>query len=323
MNIRLLGLSALFFCCACGGAPSGGGKTADGDTALAKGTVADGEAMVERGDFVKAAMLFERIVVEEPDNPKAHYYLALSRRQLGDVKAAITHYEKAITLDDNLMDAHINLGLLLMDEGDLNRAEAELGRYLKASPEAADAQFNYGLVQETMGNLDKAESHYKKAVELDPEDPSALFGLGDVARKRGDKKGAVAFYEKARALDPEMPELVFVEGQTLLEMKETARACKLFTSLLDMSSPNLVVVNEAGKAIAGTDKACAAALYRGALEKDGKFAAAHFYLGNLLARDKEFEEAAKHFEQFIAIAPNDPAAPDARKRLEACKAQMK
>jgi tetratricopeptide (TPR) repeat protein len=174
-----------------------------------------------------------------------------------------------------------------------------------------------------MGRLEQAKTHYEAAAKLDPEDPSPLFGLGDLARKQGDKKAAVALYEKARALDSEMAELVYVEGLTLLEMNESDRACALFESLLSMSKPDLVIVSEAGKAIAKADKACATKLYRGALEQDEQFAAAHFYLANLLARDKQFEAAADHFEKFIEVAPDDPAVDDAKKRLAACRSKIK
>ena len=306
---------------ACGGAGQGESRPSSPGVGP-KGNVAEGEALIEQGEFEKARDLFEGIVSESPDNPKAQYYLGVAKKNLGDVDAAISHYEKAIALDEKLMDAHINLGLLLLDKGDLKRAESELGVYLAASPDAADAHFNYGLVQEAMDNLDKADEHYAKAAELDPEDPSPLFGLGDLARKRGKPEAAVEMYEKARALDSNMPELLFIEGQTLIEMKESKRACEVLTSLLEISPVDLVVVVEAGKMIAKYDNACAINLYRGAISRDEGFAAAHFYLANTLVRDKSFEEAASHYEWFLKIAPDDSAADAAKKRLEACKANL-
>lgn len=307
---------------ACGGAQRST-EIATDNMPGAGATISDGETMVEHGEYEKAKALFQRIVDQSPDNPKAHYYLALTTVKTGDLEGAVSHYEKAIALDSKLMDAHINLGLLLMETGNLDRAEKELKIYLDASPDAADAHFNYGLVQERRGQIDKAKSHYEQAAKIDPEDPSPLFGLGDLAREQGDKQEAIKLYEQARALDGEIPELVYIEGTTLLEMNQTERACSLFKGLLEMASPNLLIVNEAGKAIAKVDNECAVTLYKGALALDDGFATAHFYLGNALARDKQFKEAAFHFEKFIDLAPDDPAAKDAQKRLEACQAQYK
>ena len=97
-------------------------------------------------------------------------------------------------------------------------------------------------------------------------------------------------------------------GQTLLELKKTDKACETLSLQLDMSNPDLVVISEAGKLIAKADTACAVKLYEGAIAADDGFAAAHFYLANTLARDKKFEDAKAHYERFLEIAPDDPAA---------------
>ena len=301
----------------CGGAETASKNASSPE--VVSGTVEDGEAMIERSDFAGAEALFRGLAERSPSDPKVFYYLGLSERNLGNFAAAVSAYEKSLALAPDLMDARINLGLTLLDLGQLDRAEKELKVYLDASPDDADAQFNYGLVQESMGHLDEAQSHYEKAAMLDPEDPSPLFGLGDVARARGKREKALSYYTDAEKLNGEMPDLVYVKGETQLEMKRVAEACKTFKNLLLMTQPDLAIVVEAGKRIADTDSTCAADLYQGAVEKDDTFASAHFYLANSLARDKKFTEAAAHFEQFLALAPNDPAAPEAKKRLEACR----
>ena len=319
MTVRLFVILQLIWgLLSCGGTPP-----SETTTPKQTGTIAEGEMLIEKGDFKGAAAIFQAIADQSPDNAKAQFYLGVAEKNLGNIDEAIAHYESAINLDGQLMDAHINLGLLLLDKGDLKRAESELGIYLKASPDASDAHFNYGLVQEAMGNLDKAEEHYKKAMSLDPEDSSPLFGLGDLERSRGNLQAAIDWYEKARALNPESAELVFVEGQTLLKMKKAAKACDTLSSLLDMSKVDLVVVSEAGKLIAKADAACAIKLYEGAIAADDTFAAAHFYLANTLAREKKFGDAKAHYERFLELAPDDPAAGNARKRLAACEAAMK
>ena len=320
MSIRWLLAGLLTFgTAACGGARDAA-TTADPP---AGGTLSEGEMMVERGEFEQAKVLFQGIVDQSPDSPKAHYYLALTQSKTGDTEGALSHYEKAIALDQKLMDAHINLGLLHMALGNLARAEEELKIYLDASPDAADAHFNYGLIQEKMGKLDAAKSHYEQAARINPEDPEPLFGLGELARKQGNHQEAVSLYEQARDLNPELPDIVFAEGVALLALDEAARACTLYKSLLEMSSPDLRIVSEAGRAIAKADKACAVDLYRGAISLEDGYAVAHFYLANALAREKQFDEAAAHFERFIELAPGHKAAQTAKKSLEVCRAQGK
>lgn len=304
---------------ACGGA--GGPSGTASEASEKSGTLEDGEALIEKGDFKGAAAVFKDLAESSPDEPKVFYYLALAQKNLGDSDAAIESYEKAVSLDPALMDAHINLGLALLEKGDPARAESELRIYLENSPEAADAHFNYALVQEALGDLDKAKAHYEKAAALAPEDFAPLLGLGDAAKKSGETEAALDYYRKARAAAPEAAEPVFAEGEMLLEMKQLPKACETFMTLPGLSPESLPWAVEAGKRLAKADPDCATAIYRAAVEADDTFAAAHFYLANALARDKDFARAARHFEKFLSLAPNDPAAPEAKKRLEICKAQ--
>jgi tetratricopeptide (TPR) repeat protein len=306
---------------ACGGANSPSDSASE--TTRTAGTVEDGEALIEKGDFEGAAAVFKDLADSSPDAPKVFYYLALAQKNLGDSKAAIKNYEKASALDPALMDAHINLGLMLLEKGDLARAESELRIYLENSPDASDAHFNYALVQEALGNLEKATAHYEKAAAAAPEDFAPLLGLGDAAKKSGNAEAALDYYRKARAVAPAAAEPVFAEGEMLLEMKQTQEACRTFSLLPGLSLESLPWAVEAGKRLAAADPDCATAIYRAAVNADDTFAAAHFYLANALARDKDFARAARHFERFLSLAPNDPAASEARRRLDICKAQIK
>ena len=67
----------------------------------------------------------------------------------------------------------------------------------------------------------------------------------------------------------------------------------------------------------------AIALYRSAIDRSDDYAPAHLMLANALARKKAFEEAAGHYERFLALAPDAPEAETARQRLEACRSQQK
>ena len=86
--------------------------------------------------------------------------------------------------------------------------------------------------------------------------------------------------------------------------------------------PDSSIVVEDGKMIAKHDTGCAVKLYEGAIAAEEGFATARFFLANTLARDGKFKEASEHYERFLTLSPDDPAAGDAQKRLEACKANL-
>jgi len=290
---------------------------------LADSTIEDGEALLEQNDYTEAAQVFTEIVDREPNNAKAHYYLGLSMKNLGDLAAAEAHYKLAINYDANLAAAHNNLGLLLLDKGDLVQAEAELKIYLQQRSDDAAAHYNYGLVLEEAGKVKKAQEYYETAAELDPEDPFPLLGMGDLARKKEQFSKALTYYQKAKKVAPDSPELVLKEGQTLLDLKRLEEAIGVLDDLKTIPRVDPSILATAGVLLARFDEdARAATFYRAALANDANYAAAHFLLANALARKKAFTEAAEHFERFLAISPDAPEADTARKRLNACRANM-
>lgn len=323
MARRICTILAVVFLTACGGGAGAGAKGASSG-GNSQASIVEGEGMIERGEWEQAAELFSRIAADDPQSAKAHYYLGLAKKNLGDLEAAEQEYRLAIGYDAQLTVAHNNLGLLLLEKGDLTHAEAELHTYLSQNPEAADANFNYGMVMEASQELDKAEEHYKKAAELDPEDPSPWFGLGDVSREQGNLKEALANYRKGRELDPENAELALKEGQTLLDLKQLGKAMAVFDTLPGFANCDPAVLVSAGMLLTNFDEdEKAIGLYREALKRDGSYAVAHLLLGNALARKKKYKDAAEHFERFLAISPDAEQAEAVKARLQACKAKIK
>lgn len=316
---RSIILAAWLFA-ACGGAQPSGKSSDLADSR----TIEDGEALLEQGKFTEAAEVFGGIVKREPNDAKAHYYLGLAKKNLGDLAAAEEHYRLAIGYDANLPAAHNNLGILLLEKGDLVHAESELHTYLQQQPDDAGAFFNYGLVLEAMGKVREARENYEKAAELDPEDPAPWLGLGDLARKEGDFLEALSSYRKGRKAAPQAPELTLKEGQTLLDLKKLKKGAAVLEELAAMPDVDPGIVTTAGILLAKFDEdEKAMVLYEAALASDDAYAAAHLLLANALARKKRFAKATEHYERFLEISPDAPEAEAARRRLDACRARMK
>ncbi len=319
MTTRRLFIMAMFLITACGGAQS---SNTSGQTGSA--TIKDGETLLEQGEFAAAAKVFEKVAANEPGNAEAYYYLGVAKKNLGDVDEAEKQYRLAIGYDANLHAAHNNLGLLLLEKGDYVHAESELHTYLSNSPDDADAHFNYALVLEASGDVGKAEEHYKKAAELNPEDASAYIGLGDLARRENDLEKALSFYRKGKEIAPDSPEATIKEGQTLLDLKRLDDAIPVLESLSGIAECDPGILATAGLLLARFEEDDRAiTLYKAAIARDASYASAHFLVANALARKNQFKEAAKHLERFLELAPKAPEAGAARKRLDACRAQMK
>jgi tetratricopeptide (TPR) repeat protein len=320
MKSDILIVAAALLFIACGPAQ----KNNDKSTETNLESVEDGEKLVERGDYGPAADLFRKILVVDPDNSQAHYYLGLAKKNLGDFAAAEQSYRRALELDSGLAAAHNNLGLLLLENGDPAGAKSELDIYLTLHPDDALAHFNFGLVLEELGEQSEATTHYQKAAELDPNDASPWFGLGDLARKNGDLEKALEMYRKGGTANPDAAELVLKEAQTLLDLDRKEKAVAVFDRLLGMPEVEPVVLATAGVLLAKHgEQERSMGMYRAAIAKGEMYPMAHFLLANALARAKQFARAAVQYEKFLSIAPDAKEAVQARKRLDVCRLAQK
>jgi tetratricopeptide (TPR) repeat protein len=170
---------------------------------------------------------------------------------------------------------HKARGDTCLQEGDLEGAASFYREALAADPDHLDACLNLGFVLLEQGNPGAARTALERAIEISPDAADAFFMLGAIARLEGNASEAVFRLEKAIALQPGF-----------------ARACVELCQLL----------HETGD----TDGA-RRVLLRG-LEASPQSPELHYYLGNLQAVEKNYEEAAASYRSALALQPEYPEA---------------
>ncbi len=83
---------------------------------LVQSWIALGLIYSDRGDNYKAVSMFSRAIHEEPGEPRAHNYLAISARALGWNDAAEAELQRALELKPDYGVAHFNLALMYLDQ---------------------------------------------------------------------------------------------------------------------------------------------------------------------------------------------------------------
>jgi tetratricopeptide (TPR) repeat protein len=81
-----------------------------------------------RADWTAAKQALEAWLREQPEHGPAHFYLAATLEQLGELDSASEHYQTATRAPDALLSEHarFRLALLLVRRGELARARTEL-----------------------------------------------------------------------------------------------------------------------------------------------------------------------------------------------------
>jgi tetratricopeptide (TPR) repeat protein len=202
-------------------------------SAVAPKKISSLQDLVKAGKNSQAIKMAKAILLKDPRNPEAHYFLGLAYQEDSKAELALMEYK---TVNQ--------LGLFqgLLDEKDFRRRIAELfsrfGQYeealkeyillVKLDPENAEHFFKAGVLFEDRGKPDNAFKYYKKAVELDPLHPQAHLRLGMLFFRASRPQEAREELDLALRLAPENYNAYFYLGRILKEGQDLNGALAAF-----------------------------------------------------------------------------------------------
>ena len=313
--------------CACGGstanqrpsASAADARLADDAEASApeaSALVKQGEAKLGQNDAAGAKQLFEQALAQNGSDARAALDLGIASELLGDAAGAETAYRKALKAKPDLTQAQNNLGVLLRDKGQLPEAIKLLEQ--ASSSDTAAAHQNLALAYEDQGNLDGAAKHYARAVQLAPDDVMTRANYGLLLLKQNKAEQAVRELEQARdaAKGNRAASLAIGNGLRRAGANEAALVAmqNAVSAGGEPATPALLSELALAQRTAGKREEAVATLEK-VIAMDEKYATAHYLLGNMLAADKKFPEAKKHYERYLKLEPNGEQAARAKERL--------
>ena len=188
------------------------------------------------GDAQAALELANALLEQAPQNPEAHYWLALSHKGLGDNVAALAAIDKAIEMAPERNDFTMIRSIIQLGDKDLGAAQAGLMDTLALNPNQIEAyvvlihialaqknipearrllrlvervnadsehvQLAKGAVLQAEGDLDEALKHFTRASEINPSNPLALSSLGMLYLAKDMPAFAEQALKRAYALAP-------------------------------------------------------------------------------------------------------------------------
>lgn len=178
--------------------------------------------------------------------------------------------------------AHFNLGSVFQAERKLNLATAEYQKALAAQPRSATAENSLGTVLEAEGEPAQAAAYYRQAILFRPDYADAHYNLGVCLLAQGEMEAARSEFENVLSLQPD---------------DAKARA-HLADALRELAKKDY----EAGRT------APAIQHLREVVRLDPSDADTRINLGTVLAREGDFSEAEKCFEQALKLAPGNAVA---------------
>jgi tetratricopeptide (TPR) repeat protein len=339
----LLVLAACSFVVACGGpakppenTPDATAKSADSSVPATKppgpneGPVAKsnsddvtkGVQLLKGGDLNGARSAFEAAIAKNPKQADAHYYLGVVLDQSDKKADAEKEYKMAFELAPDLQEAAANLVAIYVEgkkwDDAINVAKTSLGK----NPKNADMHLNYAAALAGKGDQPGASKEYEEAIKLQPNDARFYFAYGHTQAEWKKRDEAVATLKKGVnvADDPGMLAGMAVDLKSLREFPACVSA--LDKAIAQKDAAELRVYRGSCK-LGSKDLPGALDDFRAAVQKDAKFAPAHYSLGNALADSGKLDEAITEWDTYLKLAPGAPNKPQVEKKIALAKSKLK
>jgi tetratricopeptide (TPR) repeat protein len=251
------------------------------------------ELAQKAGEFDTAVVACRNLVALDKGDADSLFALAtLYDQHLKQTAEAAKAYEEFVARfpkDKRAAAAHQRVGVLRPSP--LPAPPPTVKRRTKPTPFAlnagdrtkAIALFNDGVRLQLQNRLDEALAHYDKAIAADQTFARAYFNSGTVHQLRGNLEKAITAYETAVRAQPDYLSAQLNYALALKAAGYSADAVEQFNRVLELNDDE---------------------------------ASAHLELGNLYARSPAtLEQARRHYERFVELAPTSAAAREVRRWL--------
>jgi tetratricopeptide (TPR) repeat protein len=274
--------------------------------------------------------------------PDSFFSSAMQAQQRGDYAAAIGDYQKFLKLRPNTLEARANLGAALAHESRFDEAITQYRLALASSPGNKEIEMNIGLAYYKKGDLANARVLFQGVHKAMPDDVRIAILLGDSDVRLGQGAEAATMLQPMEAANAANPDFEYVLGTALIQSStpregvtrlekiavstENADAYLLAGSTLigvgdythakaDLEqalrlNPNLPrVYSLNGMALDLTGDADASVPdFREALRRDPNDFDANLYLGGILLKQRQMDEAKTHLDHALQLNATSPTA---------------
>ena len=284
----------------------------------------EGLAALKARDYATARARLEAAVAADPSLRPA--WVALSQVHLDQkrFREAADAAEKAMALggaDEEALlrlrwEAYRNLG----DAARTAEARESLERFGRLSEEAKRIH-NEAVALSKAGDAAGAFAKFKEALAINPTFQPSLIGFATAALKTDHAAEAASAAETILKADPRNEEAIRIRYNAALKLGDTAKIADALIALaaVEPATARASLFKLANAAYDADDMVNARKRLAKVLELDPSHARANYLMGFLLMREGAKQEATRHLERFLQLAPSDPDAGTARDAIRFLK----
>jgi protein O-mannosyl-transferase len=124
-------------------------------------------------DWTDDMSLWSKTLLQEPSSARAHTWVGLSYKKMGEFELALKHFSEADRLNPREISGLINIAILYGQNGRFAEAEKLLREAIRRRPDKADAHWNLAVALDAQGRQDEAMAEVQETLKIDPRYPAA------------------------------------------------------------------------------------------------------------------------------------------------------
>ena len=184
-------------------------------------------AELAMGNYGEALAELKRVLVQDPQNIDALYYLSFAARGMSQQE-----YARLYRLDPESARVHQLLAESALAAQDVSLAETEFQKALRVNPDSVEVAIALAELKRSQSKFDEAITYYAKAAEIGSVDYEIAYGLGACYTYKQDYPRAIEWLRKSVAMSPDSGAAHFALGNALFQNGDWNAAIPELTSSL-------------------------------------------------------------------------------------------
>ena len=201
-----------------------------------------GIALHQQGNLTEAQVMYEQILVIQPDHFDALQLLGVLFAQVKKYPQAVEFLSKALEINPNHAGANNNKGNALKELKRFDEALASYDQAIKINPDYVDAYINRGNLLRDLKQFDEALASYDQAIKINPNHAVAYSNRGNSLRDLKRFEEALASYDKAISLNPNHAGTFCNRGIVLQGLQRTDEALASYDRAIEID-PDLITAH--------------------------------------------------------------------------------
>lgn len=291
---------------------------------------------------LSSLVLSTGVAPAQTPNPDQLFRDAVDAQQRGDFETAIRDYREALKVRPNTVEARVNLGAALAHEGQFDAAIAEYRSALRGLSDKTAVLIDLGLAYYKKGDWENARDQFQLVHRAQPKNVRIAILLGDTYLRLKEPAAAVTLLTPLESENSQNMDLEYVLGSALIQTGqrregvsrvETSAAASSSADAYLLAGSTLLQINEFEQArrdldaalrldpklpgiytLTGTardktgDVAGAEAAFREALVLNPNDFEANLYLGAILYKRRQLDEARIYLDKALQLNPGSSMA---------------